>query len=62
MGRTPIPVAESTRQPSEKEIFTPGNVPRAEGPEYGGEPIDSGQMRREPAERDLGLQRRGESE
>ena len=33
-GRTTIPVAESSHQP-EKEIFTPDNVPRREGPEYG---------------------------
>ena len=61
MGRTPIPVAESTHQP-EKEIFTPGNVSRGEGPEYRGEPMDSRQMRGESAERDADLQRRRESE
>ena len=59
-GRTPIPVAESTRQP-EKEIFTPGDVSREEGPEYKGMPGDSRQMRGESAERDSGLQGRGES-
>ena len=32
MGRTPIPVAESTRQPPEKEIFTLGDVSRGEIP------------------------------
>ena len=62
MGRTPIPVVESTRQPPEKEIFTPGKVFREEGPEYGGEPMDSRQMKGESAERDLGPQGRGESE
>ena len=62
MGRTPILVAESTRQPPEKEIFTPGKVFRGEGPEYGGEPMNSRQMRGESAERDLGPQGRGESE
>ena len=62
MGRTTILVAESTCQPPEKEIFTPGNVSRGEEPEYRGEPIDSRQMRGESAERDSGLQRRGESE
>ena len=60
-GRTPIPVAESTHQP-EKEIFTPGDVSRGEGPEYRGVPMDSRQRRGESAERDSGLQRRGESE
>ena len=60
-GRTPIPVAESTHQP-EKEIFTPGNVSRGEGPKYRGEPMDSRQLRGESAERDVCLQRRGESE
>ena len=61
IGKTPILVAESTRQP-EKGIFTPGNVSRGEGPEYRGEPMDSRQMRGESAERDFGLQGRGESE
>ena len=59
MGRTSIPVVESTRQLPEKEIFTPGNVSRGEGPEYRGEPMDSRQMRGESAERDFGLQGRG---
>ena len=53
MGRTPIPVAESTRQPPEREIFTPGNVPEREGPEYRAEPSNMGQARREPVGRDL---------
>ena len=54
-------MAESTHQP-EKEIFTPGNVSRGEGPEYRGELMDSRQLRGESAERDVCLQRRGESE
>ena len=57
-GRTPIPVAESTRQP-EKEIFTPGDVSRGEGPEYRGVPGDSRQRRGESAERDSGLPGKG---
>ena len=61
IGRTPIPVAESTHQP-EKEIFTLGDVSRGEGPEYRGVPVDSRQRRGESAERDMGLQRREESE
>ena len=61
IGKTPILVAESTRQP-EKGIFTPGNVSRGEELEYRGGSIGSRQMRGESAERDLGLQRRGESE
>ena len=62
MGRTPILVAESTCQPPEREIPTPGKMFGEEGPEYGGEPMDSRQMRGESAERDLGLQGRGEPE
>ena len=38
MGKTPIPVAESTRQPPEREIFTPGNVSGGEGPSIGVNP------------------------
>ena len=52
-------MAKSTHQ-SEKEIFTPGDVSRGEGPEYKGVSMDSSQMRGESAERDSGLQRRGE--
>ena len=62
MGRTPIPVAESTRQPPEREIPTPGKMFGEEGPEYGGEPMDSRQMRGDSAERDLGLQGKREPE
>ena len=62
MGRTPIPVAESTHQPPERGIFTPGNVPEGEGPEYRAEPSSTGQVRREPAERDLDPQRGGQTE
>ena len=31
MGRTPIPIAESTRQPPEREVYTSGRVPGGEG-------------------------------
>ena len=62
MGRTPIPVAESTRQPPEREIPTPDKMFGEEVPKYRGEPMDSRQMRGESAERDLGLQRRGDPE
>ena len=61
IGRTPIPVAESTCQPG-KEMFTPGDVSRWEGPEYRGVPIDLRQSRGESAERDSGFQGRGELE
>ena len=61
MGRTPIPVAESTRQP-EKGMFTPGDVPRERESEQEGVPVDSSQSQRGTAERGLELQRRIESE
>ena len=62
MGRTPIPVAESTRQPPEREIPTLRKMFGEEGPEYEGEPMDTRQMRGYSAERNLGLQGRGEPE
>ena len=62
MGRTPILVAEFTRQPPEKEIFTPGKMFREEGPKYGSESMGSRQMRGESAEKDLGPQGRWEPE
>ena len=57
MGRTPIPVAESTRQPSEREVYTSGRIPGREESERGTEPLASGQIKREPAERDIDPQR-----
>ena len=57
MGRTPIPVAESTRQPSEREVYTSGRIPGREEFERGTEPLASGQTKREPAERDIDPQR-----
>ena len=56
MGRTPIPVVESTHQPPEREIYTSDRVPEREGPEHRAEPSTMGQTRREPAERDLDTQ------
>ena len=53
MGRTPIPVAESTHQPSEREVYTSGRIPGREEFERGTEPLASGQTKREPAERDI---------
>ena len=61
-GRTLIPVAESTHQPPEREIPTPGKMFGEEGPEYEGEPMDTRQMRGDSAERELGLLGRGEPE
>ena len=61
MGRTPIPVAESTRQPPEREVYTSGRVPGGEEVERGPEPSAMGQTKREAAERDIDPQRaRGE--
>ena len=60
-GRTPIPVAESTRQP-EKGMFTPGDVPRGRELEQEGIPVNSSQSQRGTAERGLEPQRRIESE
>ena len=60
-GRTPIPVAESTNQP-EKEMFTPGDKSKYEGPGDRGGPMELRQERGESAERDIGLQSRGETE
>ena len=57
MGRTPIPVAESTRQPSEREVYTSGRIPGREEFERGTEPLASGQTKRESAERDIDPQR-----
>ena len=60
MGRTPIPVAESTHQPG-REILTP-EIPGREEPEYRGVPMDSRQTKGESAGRDLVLQRGEEPE
>ena len=57
MGRTPIPVAESTRQPPEREVYTSGRVPGGEEFERGTEHLAMGQTKREPAERDIDPQR-----
>ena len=57
MGRTPIPIAESTCQPPEREVYTSGRVPGEEGLERGTEPSAMGQTKREPAERDTDSQR-----
>ena len=57
MGRTPIPVAESTCQPPEREVHTSDRIPGGEGLERGTEPLAVGQTKREPAERDLDSQR-----
>ena len=47
VGRTPIPVAESTRQPSEREVYTSGRIPGREELERGTEPLALGQTKRE---------------
>ena len=57
MGRTPIPVAESTRQPPKREIYTSDRVSEREGLEQRTEPSIMEPTRREPAERDLDTQR-----
>ena len=57
VGRTPIPVAESTRQPPEREIDTPGRIPGGEGYEKGTEPLVMGQTKVEPTGRDVDSQR-----
>ena len=57
MGRTPIPVAESTRQPPEREVHTSRGVPGGEEFEQGTGPSTMGQTKREPAERDIDPQR-----
>ena len=57
MGRTPIPVAESTRQPPEREVYTSGRIPGREESEQGAEPLALGQTKGEPAERDIDSQR-----
>ena len=56
-GRTPIPVAESTHQPPEREVYTSDRVPEGEGPGHRAESAAMGQIRREPAERDVDTQR-----
>ena len=61
MGRTPIPVAESTRQPGQEEP-TPGDTSGREGPEYRSMPLDPGQTQEEAAERGPGIQRGEELE
>ena len=61
MGRTPIPVAESTHQPG-REILTPGDIPGREGQEYRGVPMDPRQTQEESGGRDLGLQKGKEPE
>ena len=57
MGRTPIPVAESTRQPPEREVYTSGRIPGREESERGTGPLALGQTKGEPAERDIDPQR-----
>ena len=45
MGRTPIPVAELTCQPPEREVYTSGRVPREEEFERGTGPLAMGQVK-----------------
>ena len=52
MERTPIPVAESTRQPPEREIHTSGRVSGGEEIWQRTKPLAMGQTRRESAKRD----------
>ena len=61
MHRTPIPVAESTRQPG-REILTPCITSGREGPEYRSVPMEPRQTQEESAERDMSIQRGEEPE
>ena len=57
VGRMPMPVAESTRQPPERETDTPGGTTREEAYERETEPLVMGQTKVEPAVRDDDPQR-----
>ena len=61
IGRTPIPVAESTHHPGEKP-FTPDEVPRGERSDQRGESPTHEQDQGETAEGVRGDQQEGESE
>ena len=58
VGRTPIPVAESTCQPPEREVdILQVGIPEGEGYERGTEPLAMGQTKGEPADRNVDSQR-----
>ena len=59
LGRTPVPVAESTCHPEEKP-FTPGEVPRGERPDQRVESPTHEQDRGETIEGDRGDRQEGE--
>ena len=61
IGRTPVPVAESTRQPGE-EAFPPSEVPERERLKQRDEPRDFAQDQGEVAGRVQDTQTGGESE
>ena len=61
MGRTPIPVTESTRQP-EWEIPTPGDISERKDPEYREVPLDPRQSQEGTAEGGPGVRKREELE
>ena len=59
IGRTPVLVAESTRQPGEKP-FTPGKVPKGEGSDRRGKRPTHEQDQEESAEGAQGVREGGE--
>ena len=57
MGRTPVPVAESTGQPPERGVYASGGVPGGGGFDRGTESPTVGQTNKDPAERHIDPQR-----
>ena len=57
VGKTPIPVAESTRQPPERETDTSGRITGEETYERETEPLAMGQTKIESVDRDVDPQR-----